>query len=239
MSKETTPGGSDIIRHEERVYEELELAHGIEQNIEIIDAHIEKHLGVVDNVYHELMSDIVHIDIHTIAPTPERDYYTLVTSGMSDLPMAAPNEFHERRFGELYINLPKTWKLSTDDFEDESNYWPIRWLKYLARLPHEYASWLSYGHSVPNGDPAEPIADTKFSGVVLLSSMDEFTDFEILEVSPEKQIWFYNVVPLYPEEMDMKLNKGTDKIEDLLMKRGMSGPIDTKRVNVAKKWWQR
>ena len=59
---------------------------------------------------------------------------------------------------ELMIALPAEWKLADSQLEDERWYWPIRNLKALARLPHEYETWLGFGHTVPNGDPPEPYA---------------------------------------------------------------------------------
>lgn len=59
-----------------------------DSNMEEIEAHIERHVGKISMVFHEVLSDIVHIDIHQIPPTDDRPYWTLVTSGMSDLPMS-------------------------------------------------------------------------------------------------------------------------------------------------------
>jgi hypothetical protein len=60
------------------------------------------------HLFHELLSDLVHVDIHIVEPTAARNYYTLVTSGMSDRPMAAPEECRECRYAELVISLPPT-----------------------------------------------------------------------------------------------------------------------------------
>ncbi|MDG4772986.1 hypothetical protein [Solwaraspora sp. WMMD792] len=38
----------------------------------------------------------------------------------------------------------------------------------MARLPHEYSTWIGDWHSVPNGDPPQPYAaGTPFAGVVV------------------------------------------------------------------------
>jgi hypothetical protein len=58
----------------------------------------ETHLGEIHDVYHELISDLVHIDIHHVAPDDERPFHTLVTSGMSDLPMTVPEGVEALRF---------------------------------------------------------------------------------------------------------------------------------------------
>ena len=118
-----------------------------------IDRHIEKHIGKISMVFHEVVSDLVHIDIHQIPPSDERPYWTLVTSGMSDLPMTTPEGREEFAHAELVLCLPKSWKMEQSDWKDEVHYWPIRWLKVCARFPHEYKTWLCWGHTLPNGDP--------------------------------------------------------------------------------------
>lgn len=54
------------------------------------------------------------------------------------------------------ILLPADWPLDEKAFKDERNYWPIRVLEQIGQLPHDLATWLGTGHSIPNGDPAKP-----------------------------------------------------------------------------------
>lgn len=59
-----------------------------------IQAHIDKIYPCKEKepyVYHEIASDIVHIDVNVIPPEGGRNYYVLWTSGMSDLPMDLPD----------------------------------------------------------------------------------------------------------------------------------------------------
>ncbi len=146
--------GSPILTHTRKKEFELALSDG--DSIEKISAHIEKHIGEITHVFHEILSDQVHIDVHHIALTLARNYHTFVSSGMSDKAMSVPEGREEFRFAELMLALPADWPISDEAFKKENNYWPIRWLKILARLPHEYDTWLEYGHTVPNGDPAKP-----------------------------------------------------------------------------------
>ena len=95
------------------------------------DKKKEADVGITDYAVKQL-SDLVHIDIHMVEPTPEKNYYTLVTSGMSDRPMNAPAECGELRYAEIAISLPPDWPLTQEAFADENNYWPLRWLKILA-----------------------------------------------------------------------------------------------------------
>ena len=110
---ETSESGAPIHRHEERE-RDFELATGDSENIDRISDHIEKHIGPVASVFHELVSDLVHIDVHMVEPTPERPCYTLVTSGMSDKPMQAPEGHEDLAYTELMICLPPNWPLTEE-----------------------------------------------------------------------------------------------------------------------------
>src|SRR5262245_6536122 len=76
---------------------ELELARGNEKSIKAIGDHIERHLGAYPMVWHEIVSHLVHIDLHIVPPSKKRPYYSVVTSGMSDQPMSVPKGAGEFR----------------------------------------------------------------------------------------------------------------------------------------------
>lgn len=226
---EVTSGGSSVHRYEARM-RDLELAAGDSENIELIDAHIEKHIGPVDTVFHELISDLVHIDIHMVAPTEDRPWHTLVTSGMSDRPMVTPPGLEEFAHAELLVCLPAEWDLTEASMKDERNYWPVRALKYLARFPHEHETWLFEGHTIPNGDPAEPLADgLGFIGWLLYWPITVKEEFLTLKVNDQKTIYFLAIYPLFQGEMDLKLNKGTDGLIKRFQKNKVSEIIDVDR----------
>ncbi|MFZ6749346.1 suppressor of fused domain protein [Undibacterium sp. Ren11W] len=208
-----------------------------EEFIAEIAAHIEKHLGPVDFVFHEIVSDTVHIDIHVVKPTLDFPYTRLVTSGMSDLPMSTPEGIDVPRFAELLITLPANWKTDQASFADEAWYWPIRLLKGLARLPHKHATWLGFAHTVPNGDPAEAYApNTELCGAILLPPA--CTDFQVLDIAGVKSINFYAVLPLYASEMDFKLRSGSNKLLERLDRKGISEIVDIARPDVtSKRFW--
>jgi hypothetical protein len=187
----------------------------------------------VDYVWHELVSDLVHIDIHVIKPTAERPWFILVTSGMSDLPMHPPEGAEDYTHAEIMLCLPPTWKLGQEHFEDERNYWPVRWLKMLARLPHEYKTWLSYWHTVPNGDPAEPLAnDTSLVGFMLVPPMTTSVEFHELLVPPARTIRFLAAIPLTKDEMAFKLQAGAGELLDRLEQAKVTELVNPARKSV-------
>jgi hypothetical protein len=201
---------------------------------DLIEAHIARYVGKIDRVFHELASNFVHIDVHIIPPTTERPYYTLVTSGMSDKPMNVPVGAEDYRYAELMLCVPSEWKLEQADLQDEQHYWVVRWLKILARLPHQYNTWLGVFHSIPNGDPPRPFApNTKLSGIMLARPFLFEDEFWELALRPDKTIHFYSLLPLYPEEMQYKLQHGGQPLLDLLMEEEITELLDIRRVNVA------
>ena len=212
----------------------FEFAIGDSENIEAISAHIEQWIGKPASVFHELVSDKVHIDVHVVPPSEKFPWYTLVTSGMSDLPMAAPEEKPEWAHAELYLCLPPDWKLDGDEAQDERFSWPIHALKFLARFPHQYDTWLWYGHTIPNGDPAQPVnASTKLCGFILLNPHCVPAGFHELKIDEEKTIRFFALVPLYQDELSLKLRKGAEAFEKALVDAGYSELLKVDRKSVA------
>lgn len=226
---ELTPSGDPIYRYSER-QREFELAIGDEATINLINAHIEQHIGPVAAVFHEIVSDLVHVDIHVVSPTANRNFYTLVTSGMSDRAMVAPEGFEACGHAELMICLPPNWPMEQEAWKDEAHYWPIRWLKMLARLPHEHGSWLWQFHSVPNGDPAQPfVPGTALTGMLLMPPVSMDAAFRELRVDEAKNIHFHALVPVTSDEMQLKLEKGAEALFDGFDRHNISELLDVGR----------
>mgnify|MGYP001166155078 CR=1 FL=1 len=229
--------GSPVYQHGEP--EAWQPPHG-EMCLEQIGAHIAAHLGPVPTVFHELVSDTVHIDVHQVPPTDDFPFWRLVTSGMSDLPMSVPEGMAVPRHLELIATLPGTWKMSQADFQDENWYWPVRLLKSLARLPHKHSTWLAYGHTVGNAEPPEPYAsNTRLCASILLPPISAPRAFDTLVIDESKTIEFLAVVPLYPEETSYKLDFGLDKLLAQFSRHRIEEVVDIKRVNTCrrKKWF--
>lgn len=221
---ESTPGGDPIVRHRRR--RDFEGAAGDSQLSEAIEKHIQRHLieshddesiqdpGADYMVFHELVPDLVHIDLHVLPPGGERPFPMIVTSGMSELPMQTPAGLEDYRHAELILTLPDDWPLTQEAWSadpDELHYWPIRWLKQLARLPQEYDTFLMPGHTIPNGDPPEPMgAGTRFCGWMLGLPNLVPDDFSRLDLPDGRTIYFYSVIPLYPEEIEYKIENGAE-----------------------------
>lgn len=229
-----------IMKHEERT-KPFEPVIGDGEQIDVIVEHIEQHVGQVTMVFHEIVSDLVHLDVHHVPPEPGREFHTLITTGMSDKPMSVPDGAEDFRFAELVMCLPPDWKLTREGFASEENYWPIRLIKTLARLPHEYDTWLGPGHSIPNGgEEPQPYADnTRFCCAIIVPAVRFGEKFLRLETPDERVINFYSVWPILPDETEFKLKHGYDELMDRLLLRDVSDLIDVQRRSAVarRSWW--
>ncbi len=214
----------------------LEAETGNIENIKRVADHITKHFGPPSGIFHETTSEIVQIDIFHIRPSPHRNCNILITSGLSEKAMITPEKARECRFAELMAFLPPSWPVSLEAFRREEHYWPVRWLKMLARMPHSYETWLGSGHTIPNGDPPQPFSpNTKFCGILIVGPPIEYEDFFALKVYPGKTIYFQEMMPIYREEMEFKLKHGVDALIDRFWAYKTSNVIDINRVNVCRR----
>lgn len=210
-------------------------AQGVRHHDEIL-AHVDRWLGTHAGVFAEQVTDQVRLDLVVVAPSEDVPCWRIVTSGMSDLPMQLPDgaDADVPRHLELVITLPGDWNLQ--DLHDERHYWPLRLLKFLGRLPHRYATFLGYGHTVPNGDPAQPYAHgLGFDGAILLAPSSIADGFARLRTEDGLDIHFLAVVPLYPQEMALKLREGDRALLARFDQHHLDDLVDPGRRNVAKK----
>lgn len=189
-----------------------------EKEIEKISAYIEKQYGKFDVVGHEWVSPDIHCDIAIVPPTEVSPYYKLVTMGAGAYKMNIPLKWKSVvcNRAEYVIFLPKDWNLESDKEED---YWPIRMLKTIARLVVGTDSWLGYCHTVQLTKDGSPVAgNTDLNSCVLTKSIGK----DGQEVKPfkfglfGKEVAFYQIYPLYPEETDFILKHSFDELTERL-----------------------
>jgi suppressor of fused protein SUFU len=238
---ERSGSNAPIYRHES-VARPFRVAAETDSDLrEGIEAHLCTFLGESPMVWHEIVSDLVHVDVFAWVPTDERPWHTFVTVGMSDLPMTVPPDAIAEgvaRRAELMVCLQASWPVpetgaTIAPWPDES-YFPIRWLKTLARLPHEYQTWLGFGHTVPNGDPPAPITSgTSLCGWLLLPPMTMPQAFRRLEVGGER-VDFFGIIAVYRDELDHKLAHGVESLFAGFDRDGVSELLDLTRASTVR-----
>lgn len=185
-----------------------------EDEIDIIEKHIEHYYGNFEFVFHEKVSPDIHVDICLIPPSEECNWYTLVTMGMEAHLMNVPNQLKEEQLerAELVICLPEYWKLDKEHLKDEKWYWPIRLLKELARFPGENNTWLGWGHTVSYDGPLS--YTTELCASILINPPCGNVGGNTCTLPDGEEVNFYQVIPLYRDELEYKLKNGTQKLLD-------------------------
>ena len=198
-----------------------------EEEMNAVEEHIEQYFGKFENVFHELDSPDIHVDICVVPPSEERDYYTLVTMGMGAHRMNVPEELAEYKLerAELVIALPGNWKLKHEDLKNERWYWPIRLLKTLARLPIASDTWLGFGHTMDNED--DFAKDTKLCAAMLTGPQDTEDGSEVCILPNGEEVNFYQVIPLYRDELEYKMEHDADALLDKM--NGISFVVEPDR----------
>ena len=198
-----------------------------EEEMNAVEEHIEQYFGKFENVFHELDSPDIHVDICVVPPSEERNYYTLVTMGMGAHRMNVPEELAEYKLerAELAIALPGNWKLKHEDLKNERWYWPIRLLKTLARLPIASDTWLGFGHTIDHED--DFAKDTKLCAAMLTGPQDTEDGSEVCILPNGEEVNFYQVIPLYRDELEYKMEHDADALLDKM--NGISFVVEPDR----------
>ncbi len=161
------------------------------------------------------------------------------TAGLSN-GASGPNE---ETFGQGTVARSGDRPQQEDRLPNEF-YWPIEWLKRIARYPHDNDTWLGGPHTIiANGEPPEPFApNTKMSCLMLLANPSEFGRWTRPSVArsgdrpqqrESEEVVFYDVFGLYTEERDLELREGLPELLTRFQARFISKVLDPQRPNVA------
>ena len=233
----TSPGGSPIYRYEEPKNKGWRPPEAYGTYAEEINAHFNAAFPDREGfVYHEIISDLVHINVNLMKPTKQQPFYVAYTTGMSDRPMTLPDELadhEELKYAEVFLFLPGDWDLGKEfqlgsDVPPEC-FWPIHMLKFLARFPHEYDTWLGPGHTIPNGPDYSPLGPgVDFGGVVLAvnGALDK------VEARDGRRINLLFAIPAYQEEIEYKLKYGMDALLKRFSEENVPMVLDIHRPNL-------
>lgn len=200
-----------------------------------ISRHVERCLGRIAFVFRDIVSDDLPVDVLYVPASMDLPFEMLVTSGMSALPMTTPKGVHVARFAEGVALLPPGWPLVGAASEPERHHWPVRMIRSLARFPHEAETWFGCGHSICDSghSPAPYVPGTLQNSVLFLHSLSLPPHFGLLKRPARREVTFLVAIPLYAEELEIKLRDGTGALVSLLRRHGITDVIDPERPNVA------
>ena len=172
--------------------------------------HIAAWFGKVDDVIPGAESQEAQVDLAVIPPSAEHDCYLLCTVGMGARRMAVPADLVETEpdRAELMIALPSWWQFES---EDENWRWPLRWLKIMTRLPWNQHTWLGWGDTVP-AISSQHTPGPGMAGILLIHPQAYGSESFHCTLPNGEQVEFYQMVPLYADELDFKLRNGAEAL---------------------------
>jgi len=180
----------------------------------------------------EIIPGKVNVAVWTIDRENRSKPNLIFTTGMSERPMAVPEDADDGAFAEVCMQLPPGWP-TQPEIEDRANLWPWIWLRMIAHYPHEKHTWIGEYPSVfPVEGPLKPLGpDCKFTALLLVPNFGPLKGF------PSDEGPFINIItaiPIYTEEYEMA--KGKDGIPRLFARfqeLGMSPSLMPNRLNAA------
>lgn len=195
--------------------------------------HMTRHFGEPSSVLHELASQGVHVDVHLIRPRPERPWWTLFTTGLSERPMNVPAGAEEVRFAELVLALPENWPVEAiirGEPEAARFSWPIDWLKFLARFPHMHQTWFGVCHTLPNGDPPDTFApDTRLCAWLFLPPITVPPEGRSVALEHGDEVHLLALHGLLEDELQLKVTLGVNALLDLFAAADVKEVLDLDR----------
>lgn len=174
------------------------------------EKYVKEQFGDFKEVFHEIASPDVHLDVLLIEPTKEKPYYMLVTEGAGAYKQNVPREYskYDMDYAEYIIYLPPAWNIKSNE---SRFYWPIGELKKIARLPINTNSWLATGHTIHSNEAMTSVdASTEQNSFILVGEVDKEGRSAVLKMKSGKHINFYILMPLYQEELEFEMTNGWD-----------------------------
>lgn len=172
----------------------------------IID-HLKRFLLNDPLVLHEEVSECFHLDLLKFPPTPEHPFITVASMGFSSIKMKKPKDGFSP-YAEYIMFFPPDWDVS---FDNEKFAWPLQCLaKYLKGI-HLDKSYISYGHTFSDSDPALPYNEhTEMAACV--TAFPELLDVEVLKLKAGflREITFFCMMPVTAKEFDYIYKNGAE-----------------------------
>jgi hypothetical protein len=228
-----TPGGSMVLRHDP----DDEAAAGRPTpswrragRRETLRNHYRRWLGPSPGPLSHPSLD-ADVEVLPCGPTRERPFITVGTVGLSEYEATVPPEQGERVRQELLLYLPPDWEMDLE-VGGEASLWPFRMLQQLAALPPRHGTYFAPGHSVALTDPPSPMWEgTLLCGVLFARPGRESDEFDSLVIDREP-CHFLWVIPVTAGELRYKLDRGFNKLLDLMSEAPVPYVIDPYRACV-------
>lgn len=203
------------------------------------ETHLTQFLGDHFTLLSEKTSRAIHLDVYVFEPSPDVPHVTLVTAGMSDLPMPIPGTDARLRM-ELMLGLPRGWpgldppgSSALAALALEENFWPLRLLKDVARYPSSFDASLSWGHMVDVSAGGLDRGPAPFSGAVIGPPLGYPAEL-MRAPTPRGDVQLLAVMPVTAAEVAFtaSLPSGGEALVDRMLEAGADAVIAPGRASV-------
>ncbi len=198
------------------------------------DAHYRKWFGDSEEavVWHEILPIVPHIDVHVFPPSDKlgRDFYTLITSRMSDEKMVLPKNIDKQLSRvELLFYIADA---HSKPHQTEKP-WFVEAISFFAHFPFTYKTWLAQSHTIPNGNPPAPVVEgSSLTTAIFFPPIFEPREFaQVFRLSGEK-VNFLWLTFINDKETEYKLTEGYNKFTEKLNKDNFPQVFDPRRPSV-------
>ncbi len=166
-----------------------------------------------DRIY-ETGSDDMKLELF-VSPPGKLPCFTISTRGMGAYKMEIPTENIDENIAraELVFCLPEDWDGS---YETNSKYgWMFDWLRYIAHMPLDEETWLKPSHTIES--EKHLVGEDGFKGFIIMHPglVDEQTYFKL----GDDDVNFYQIIPMYENEIRYRQEYGMDPLLDKLGKK--------------------
>ena len=192
-----------------------------------IQDHIIKHYGNISRTVMVKECERLDLNLYVIEPTKERDFYTVVTSGMGAYQMDIPDDFKDDNVDriELLIYLSSNWDIDsafksspeattgliiegsvTPLFGNINAQWnyPIQILKNLAQAPVNNESYFVMGNIMDDETPFSE--STHDSGGILIFPAYTTEEGQECTLPDGQKVGFLQIMPITTDEIERAAN---------------------------------
>lgn len=160
----------------------------------------------------------------------------LMTNGLSDYKMPVLEKFKGKEHNELYFCLPSYWDL--EDWENPNMNWVYEALFRFHNYLLDKQTWFGVGHTIPFKNPIEPISPIMKQSYFFFND-PLFLKEELIPIQKEdKLIHFLGIIPIFEDEFDYKIGKGTFKFQKKIHQQDVTELLDDFRSTVLKSKWR-
>lgn len=174
---------------------------------------------------------LIHLKLDLKSPVT-----ILMTNGLSSYEMPVPEKVKGREFIELYFCLPSYWDLA--DTDNPNTNWVFPWIQRLAKHVFDKQTWYGHGHSMPCGADKKPLSGLmKQNHFFLVDPILLEEELSPLELG-DKTIYFLAIIPIFKDELDFKVARGTFKLLEIFNLKGVNEKLDDFRLTSLRGKWK-